>query len=168
MNTQPITSDNDRAGILVLGIGNLLMGDEGLGVHFARRMEAEQLPAGVEVLDGGTAGFQLMSWLEGYEHIIMVDATLDERPAGAIREITPRFSSDFPRALSTHDIGLKDLVEGMYLLGRPFHITLFAVSIDEVQPLYVGLSPAIEAALPELVRRTRAKIAELQAVAIGL
>jgi len=47
-----------KTGILVLGIGNLLMGDEGLGVHYARRMEQESLPEEVTVLDGGTAGFK--------------------------------------------------------------------------------------------------------------
>jgi len=147
-----------KTGILVLGIGNLLMGDEGLGVHYARRMEQESLPEEVTVLDGGTAGFNLMEALENHEHVIMVDATLDGRPAGSIREVQPRFSSDFPKALSTHDIGLKDLVEGLYLLGRPPAIELLAVSIETVQPLHVGLSPDIEKVLPELVRRTLEKI----------
>lgn len=158
--TYGITEKKSKAGILVLGIGNLLMGDEGLGVHYARRMEEEALPEGVTVLDGGTAGFNLMEALETHEHVIMVDATLDGRPAGSIREVQPRFSSDFPKALSTHDIGLKDLVEGLFLLGRPPAIDLMAVSIETVQPLHVGLSPPIEKVLPELVCRTLKKIRE--------
>lgn len=149
--------------VLVLGIGNLLMGDEGLGVHYARRMAEVDLPPHVEVLDGGTGGFHLMSWMEKHDEIIMVDATLDGRLPGSIREVTPRFSSDFPRAMSTHDIGLKDLVEGLFILGRPPKIQLFAVSIDTVQPMHVGLSPALEAILPELVERTRQKIEALTA-----
>ena len=49
--------------LLVLGIGNLLMGDEGVGVHAIRALEKERLPAGVEMLDGGTGGFHLLSCL---------------------------------------------------------------------------------------------------------
>ena len=49
-----------ESNILILGVGNYLMGDEGLGVHVARALQGESLPEGVDVLDGGTAGFQLM------------------------------------------------------------------------------------------------------------
>lgn len=141
--------------ILILGLGNLLMGDEGLGVHFARAMEEEALPENVTVLDGGTGGFHLMSYLEDYPVIIAVDATLDERPAGTIRLIEPKFSRDFPRSLSTHDIGLRDLMEGLQILGKMPKIFLFVVSIDTVQPLYIGMSPAIKAAVPELVQKAK-------------
>ena len=147
---------NDR--VLIMGIGNLLMGDEGVGVHFAMRMAEETLPAHVDVLDGGTAGFQLMEAIQQHDRIILVDATLDGRPAGTIRELRPRFAADFPRALSTHDIGLKDLVEGLYLLGSPPDICLLTVSIEAIQPLHIGLSPAVEATLPELRRRTLDKL----------
>ncbi len=84
-----------KTGILVLGIGNLLMGDEGLGVHYARRMEQESLPEEVTVLDGGTVGFNLMEALENHEHVIMVDATLDGRPeaSGRCNPVFPRRSA---------------------------------------------------------------------------
>lgn len=147
--------------ILILGLGNLLMGDEGLGVHFARQMELETLPDNVDVLDGGTGGFHLMSYLEDYPVIIAVDATLDERPPGTIRLIRPRFSKDFPRALSTHDIGLKDLLEGLQILGKFPEIHLFVVSIATVQPLYIGLSEPIATTMPELILQTKKLIEQL-------
>lgn len=141
--------------LLILGLGNLLMGDEGLGVHFARAMEEEVLPENVTVLDGGTGGFHLMSYLEDYPAIIAVDATLDERPAGTLRLIEPRFSKDFPRSLSTHDIGLRDLIEGLQILGKMPKIYLFVVSIETIQPLYIGLSPKVEAVIPELIHQVK-------------
>lgn len=147
--------------ILVLGLGNYLMGDEGLGVHFAQRMEQEDLPANIDVLDGGTGGFHLMSYLEHYSTIIAVDATLDDNPPGTIRLIRPRFSKDFPRALSTHDIGLKDLLEGLQILGKFPDIHLFVVSVENIQPLYIGLSDAVAAAIPALVEQTHTLIAIL-------
>ncbi|MFN7115311.1 MAG: hydrogenase maturation protease, partial [Saprospiraceae bacterium] len=147
--------------ILILGLGNYLMGDEGLGVHFVQQMEREALPENVSVLDGGTGGFHLMSYLEDFPLIIAVDATLDERPAGTIRLIRPRFSKDFPRALSTHDVGLKDLLEGLQILGKFPEIHLFVVSVETIQPLYIGLSDAVAAAMPELISQTKLLISQL-------
>ncbi|PSR11050.1 MAG: hydrogenase maturation protease [Bacteroidetes bacterium] len=136
--------------LLIMGIGNLLMGDEGVGVHFAQGITPDQCPPGTAILDGGTGGFHLMPYLEAYEKIILVDATLGDGAAGTIRLIRPRFASDFPRAMSTHDIGLKDLVDGMLLLNILPEIHLFTVSIAEVQNMQVGLSPPVAACLPAL------------------
>ena len=140
--------------LLILGLGNLLMGDEGLGVHLARSLQARNdLPPGVHVEEGGTAGFQLTEFFTTYPVVILVDATLDHHPPGTIRLLKPRFSSEFPKALSTHDIGLKDLLDGLTLLGQMPEIHLFVVSVSELQPMHIGLSPEVEAALPELERR---------------
>ncbi|HBK88897.1 MAG: hydrogenase maturation protease [Cyclobacteriaceae bacterium] len=145
--------------VLILGIGNYLMGDEGLGVHLANQLKAEVDPGLADVLDGGTAGFQLMEYLESYPNIILIDATLDGKPAGTIQRIKPRFSKDFPSAMSTHEIGLKDLVEGLYLLGKLPNIDLFIVSIEKIQPLSTELSPEVIRMFPQL----KSKIVELAA-----
>lgn len=138
--------------VLILGIGNYLMGDEGLGVHVVNQLKEEE-PGLADIIDGGTAGFQLMEYLESYQHVILIDATLDGKPAGTIQKIKPRFSKDFPSAMSTHEIGLKDLVEGLLLLGKLPDIHLFIMSIEKVQPLSTLLSSEIEDSLPELKRQ---------------
>ena len=147
--------------ILILGIGNYLMGDEGVGVHFARYLESLPLPDFVDVLDGGTGGFHLTNYLEAYPNVILVDATLDNYPLGTIRLLEPRFSKDYPRAMSTHDIGMKDLIEAMILMGTLPKIYLFAVSIATLQQQQVTLSPDIEAVLPKLKGEVLALIEEL-------
>lgn len=144
---------NSTPETLILGVGNYLMGDEGLGVHLARQLKQELEPGLADVIDGGTAGFQLMEYIESYPRVILVDASLDDKPAGAIQLIRPRFASDFPKAMSTHEIGLKDLVESLTLLDRLSDVYLFVVSIDRVQPLSITLSPEVEQSLPELKRR---------------
>lgn len=126
------------------------MGDEGVGVHFAQMLQHESLPDYVDVLDGGTGGFYLTNYLEAYDKVILIDATLDELPLGTIRLIIPKFSKDYPRAMSTHDIGMKDLIEAMTLMGTLPKIYLFAVSIDSLQQQQVNLSSAIETILPNL------------------
>ncbi len=139
--------------ILILGIGNYLMGDEGVGVHAARRLETGSRPPGIEVLDGGTGGFHLLGYLESYETIILVDATLDHHSPGTIRLIRPRFTDDFPNAMSTHDIGLKDMVSALQLLGKMPDIHLFTVSIKSIQQQGITLSPEIEKVMPDLLEK---------------
>ena len=91
---------SEKAKILVLGIGNLLMGDEGVGIQAVRRLELEKWPGKVDFLDGGTGGFHLLSYLEEYPHIVIIDASLDNFPEGHVRYIRPRFAKDFPPTLS--------------------------------------------------------------------
>ncbi len=144
---------NQEAKTLILGIGNYLMGDEGIGVHIANHLESMILPDGVEVLDGGTGGFHLLEYFEQYHHIILIDATLDQHPVGTIRMIKPKFASDFPPAMSTHDIGLKDLVSALQLLNKMPQIDLFVVSIESIQQQGIELTPEIEAVVPKVIER---------------
>ncbi len=145
--------------MLVLGVGNVLMGDEGIGVHAVRQIETEGVQPGVEVVDGGTGGLHLLSYLQTRDRIVMIDATMDGQSAGAVSLIRPRFASDFPRSLSAHDIGLRDLVEAAALLGPLPPICLITVSIDSMQPMTVELSPAVHGSIPKVVRLARRIIA---------
>lgn len=137
--------------ILILGIGNYLMGDEGVGVHLVRNMQADQsIPAGADVLEGGTGGFHLLEYFEQYSTVIMIDAALDNKPVGSISVVRPRFAADFPRAMSTHDIGMRDLVNALQLLGKMPDVWLVTMSIESLQQQGIVLTPAIAARLPEL------------------
>ena len=147
-----ITIENGKQipDILILGIGNILMGDEGVGVHAIRALEKEIFPSTVELLDGGTGGFHLMAHLEAHPIVIMIDATMDGKPMGTISLIKPRFASDFPSALSAHDIGLKDMIESLIILDQLPEIHLFTISIKEIQPMQITLSDEVQAILPQL------------------
>ncbi len=136
---------------LVLGVGNYLLGDEGVGVHAVRKLEEAGVPAGVTVLDGGTGGFHLLSLFQDYDPIILIDATMDGAPAGTVRLLQPKFASDFPRTLSAHDIGLRDLLESAALLGPLPRLYLITVSIEQLQSMTVELSPRVKDAIPEVL-----------------
>jgi hydrogenase maturation protease len=135
--------------VLVLGIGNVLMGDEGAGVHVVRHLEGCGVPAGVELLDGGTGSFLLLGPMQRARKVILIDATLDGNPTGTVRRLTPRFSTDYPRTLTAHDIGLKDLLDAFYLLDHPVDVVLFAISIASLQEIGMELSPEIETRVPD-------------------
>ncbi|PIY31193.1 MAG: hydrogenase maturation protease, partial [Bacteroidetes bacterium CG_4_10_14_3_um_filter_42_6] len=82
--------------------------------------------------------------------IIIIDATMDDEPPGTLKVIEPRFASDFPKVLSSHDIGLKDLIESAALLDHLPRIYLITVTIFELQDLTLELSPEIEASIPKI------------------
>jgi hydrogenase maturation protease len=115
----------------------------------------ENLPKGVDVLDGGTGGFHLLEYFEQYPNVILIDATLDENPPGTIRLIKPKFAKDFPQAMSTHDIGLKDMVSALQLLGTMPNINLFVVSIESIQQQGIELTPNIEAVTPLIIDQVK-------------
>ncbi len=146
---------NDSKRALVMGVGNLLMGDEGVGVHAARQLASEPVPSAVEVLDGGTGGFHLLSLFAEYDPIILIDATQDGDPPGTVKLVKPKFASDFPRTLSAHDVGLRDLLETAQLLGPLPTLYLITVSIGELQEMSVELSPSIAGAVGEVLRVVR-------------
>ena len=138
---------------IVIGIGNLLLGDEGVGVHVVRYLEANHiLDPGVDTLDGGTGGFHLLQYFHDYERVILVDATKDGRPEGTIDRLQPRYADDYPTTLTAHDIGLKDLLDAIYLLGGEPDVTLFTVSVENISETTVELSPALQAVVPDIAR----------------
>ena len=143
------TMDHEQR-TLILGIGNVLMGDEGVGVHAARMLEKEHLPENVSVVDGGTGGFHLLSYLQDYNPIIMIDATMDGSKAGTLNILKPKFSTDFPRSLTAHDIGLRDLVEAASLTQGLPRMYLIAISIESLSTLSTDLSPEVSASLAKI------------------
>jgi hydrogenase maturation protease len=150
---------------LILGLGNILMGDEGVGVHVARALEKMDLPAGAECLDGGTGGFLLLEPMQQAERIIMIDAAADDSEPGTIRRITPRYSKDYPVTLTAHDIGVKDLLDVFHIQGdidgtgaTQKEIILYAITIDPRQTLSLEMSPKLAAAADETVKRIYAEL----------
>jgi len=132
--------NNHKRKTLVLGLGNVIMGDEGVGVHVVRALEKHPLPAGVECLDGGTGGFILLDPLQQADRIILIDAAADGNPPGTVTRTTPRFSADYPPTLTAHDIGVKDLLDAFYMQGGKREVTLYAITIDPHQSISMDLS----------------------------
>lgn len=153
--------------LLIMGVGNYLMGDEGIGVHAAQALGDSGLPDRIDVVDGGTGGFHLLEYFEKYPRIILIDATLDGNKPGTIRLIRPKFASDFPKSMSTHDIGLKDMVSSLQLMGKIPDIYLFVVSIESIQQQGIELTPPLKAIMPELLSKVTRLALEMKEAAIS-
>ena len=143
---------------LILGVGNLLLKDEGVGIHAIHALEKESLPPDVSLIDGGTGGLHLVNWLRGYDRIIMIDATLDDNPPGTIRLIRPRYASDFPPLMSAHEIGLRDMIAAMCLTDDLPEILLIAISVVNINEVGTELSPEIETVLAEITRVVKSQL----------
>lgn len=133
---------------LILGVGNLLMGDEGVGVVAIRSLEEAGFEMHADLVDGGTSGFHLLGLFRDRTHIILIDAAADHQAPGTVSLIQPRFASDFPPTLTAHDIGLKDLIESAALLGDLPRVDLITISIGELSSMSMELSEPVKAALP--------------------
>jgi hydrogenase maturation protease len=137
---------------IILGLGNVLLNDEGIGVRTAEILAKMQWPKDVEVLDGGTGGFVLLSLFQTFKNMIIIDASLTNDPVGTVKVTEPKFSKDFPKSLSTHELGLKDMIESAHLLEKVPRIFLITVSINPQQDMDMTLSSEIEEKIPEITR----------------
>ena len=151
---------NNTPKVLVLGLGNVLMSDEGVGVHVVRALESHALPPTVECLDGGTGGFVLLEPMQNADRILMIDAAADGNPIGTVTRTVPRFSRDYPPTLTAHDVGIKDLLDLFYMLDGGREVTLYAISINPQQPISLELSSGIKKAANEAVERILGELAQ--------
>lgn len=150
---------------LVLGFGNVLLGDDGAGIHVIERLRADGgLPPGVELLDGGTLNFSLLDRVESATALIVVDATDLGVAPGTVSCFADRDMDAFlasPAQRSVHDLNLGDLLR-MCALRDALPERRFLVGI---QPQSIDWSPepkpAVAAGIEEACRRVRAVIEEL-------
>jgi hydrogenase maturation protease len=140
---------------VVLGLGNILLGDEGVGVRVVEELERRGGIPGVELVDGGTAGFQLLPFFDGAGLVVIVDAAADGRPAGTVSQSRPAFLKDHPPALTPHDVGLKNILDALALSGPRPDIVLLTVSVAEADRASLELSPAVGRAVRETADRVR-------------
>lgn len=152
-----------RCALLILGLGNLLCGDDGAGVVAVEQLERDFVaPEGVLLLDGGTLGLSLLPHLENAERVILVDALAAPEPVGTVLSIRgDAVANASMKRLSPHQIGVADLLTGALLRGHlPPEIRLIGV-VPENTELGLGLSPEVLRAIPALVKRVVEEAAAL-------
>lgn len=141
---------------VVLGVGNVLLKDEGLGVRALEILkENYEFPEGVELLDGGTLGMDLLYYLEGADRLVILDAVSGGGPPGTLYRFTDEeVRAYFKRKVSAHEIGIQEVLALLDLLEKP--VKSVAVLGIEPKDLNIGtdLSPEVESSLGELVKAT--------------
>jgi hydrogenase maturation protease len=146
--------------VLVLGIGNLVMSDDAVGVLVAQQLQERYIfPDNVEVMDGGTLGLDLLPKMENITNLIMIDAVETGMEAGTCVRLC---GQELPIALETkvspHQMGLKDLLAVSELMGHtPQEMVLIGVQPGSIE-MEVGLTPKVEAQLETLVANVLAEL----------
>ena len=139
--------------IVVLGVGNTLMQDDGIGVRAVRTLaETYDLPAYVRLVEGGVAGLRCLPEFEGAEHLLIVDAMYGKMPPGSIDRLTPE---ELPERrgtfFSAHEIGVAELLSVARLLGKLPPTRILAVQVKEAQNVGLDLTPELQSALPRVI-----------------
>jgi hydrogenase maturation protease len=148
-----MTLDTAACSTLVIGVGNPLRGDDGVGVRVAEVLAEPTLPQDVTVVDGGTQGLGLASLMGGHRRVILVDAVDMGQEPGSFARFTPeeaRLLGDAAR-LSIHGAGLRDALLLAQALGMlPEEVVIFGVQPARIE-WEDALSPEVEAGLPILI-----------------
>ena len=145
--------------VLILGIGNILLRDEGVGVRVVEALADHELPDEVELVDGGTAGADLVDLLADRRKVIVVDAIEAGLAAGTILRLTPAdLLPDQDEMISLHQLGL---VQSLYMAEQlgcsPQEVVIIAVQPETIRP-GLELSDDVQAALPRAVRAVLAEL----------
>lgn len=139
--------------ILVLGIGNVLLTDEGIGVRALKELERRYIfPANVELLDGGTAGIELLRHISGRDYLIIIDAMKSgQKPGTVIRLAGEDVPAAFRTRISPHQLGLSDLLAAAMLTDElPWNLVLFGVEPESID-IGLDLTDTVEASLEKLI-----------------
>jgi hydrogenase maturation protease len=145
---------------LVLGLGNILLSDDGVGVRVAERLiERYHFPPEVQVMDGGTLGLDLLGYVEDSDRLVVVDALdVGARPGTLARLVDGEVPAFLAPKISPHQMGLADLLAASRLSGRfPDELVLWGVQPESLD-VGLELSPAIAAQVGTLVERVLAEL----------
>jgi len=139
--------------VLVLGIGNVLLTDEGIGVRALNELQRRySFSDNVELMDGGTAGIELLRHIRNRKHLIIIDAMLFDQEPGTVTRVEGK---DVPAAfltrISPHQLGLSDLLAAAMLTDElPENLVLFGVEPENLD-IGLDLTDTVEASLDKLI-----------------
>jgi len=139
--------------VVIAGFGNILLQDEGVGVHIAQQLQGYDLPENIEVIDGGTASLDVLCSLSGIRKLIIVDAVKNKGKPATIYRFCPKdlIHTKDTQSLSLHQI---DVIEALRITARtsrlPDEIVIIGIEPKDVE-WGTGLSPEVKDKLPDII-----------------
>ncbi len=148
--------------IVVIGVGNLLLADEGIGIHAVNELKKENFPPYVEIIDGGTAGIDLLFLLEDASYAIIIDCVEAAAEPGAILRIpVEELILQAPvQAISLHDINLVEALSLAKGLGKLPATVIFGVQPGEIC-FDTELTTVVSNSLPRLIQLVKKEVSRL-------
>ena len=138
--------------IVILGIGNILLSDEGIGVHVANELAKHDLPSEVSVVEGGTDGFRLLNVIIEADRLIIVDALKGGAEPGSIYRFDVGDVRACPSGFKTsvHQIGILEVIDLSGLIGKTPHTTVIGIEPKSLE-MNMELSPEVQQKVPKII-----------------
>lgn len=145
--------DENVESILVLGIGNILQSDDGIGVYIINEMQSREDISlnDVEFLDGGTAGMDLLPLMTGRKKIVIVDALKFEDKPGSIYRFPAEKLYESGDVYSLHDVGVKQIIDMLHIMGEYPHIEIIGIIPEDIDTLNIGISNSVKNSVEKAV-----------------
>ena len=145
--------------ILILGVGNLLLSDEGVGVHVAQKMMTMDLPPEVQVVEGGTDGFGLVNIIVQADRMILIDAVKGGGQPGSIYRFAIEDCPPYPDLFKTsvHQISILEVINLSSLIGSTPRTTIIGVEPASIE-MGMELSPHVEQKIPKVIEMIQEEV----------
>jgi hydrogenase maturation protease len=148
--------------ITIMGIGNPLMRDEGIGIRVVEvLMTSFEFPDHVTLVDAGTMGMTILNLFQDCDYMLVVDAVDGSgEPAGTVMRLSPEDLAPNQVMHSLHDVRLVDVLQSAMLMGNEPTVDCIGVQIEDMSEISIGLTPDLEAAVPDVVAAVLEVLAE--------
>ena len=155
-------------GIVVLGVGNRLMQDDGVGVQVVHALsDSYDLPPQVRLIDGGVAGFAWLQEITAAAHLVIVDAVRGNKAPGALYQLTPHdLGNRQGPTISAHEVGVVEVLWMAELLGKAPRTVILGVQPWVTEVPGMDLTPPVQEAVPAIVKAVVAELEMLGAKAV--
>ena len=165
---RPKRNRSGSRSVLILGLGNILLKDEGIGVHIAEELQKQDLPASVEVIDGGTAGLDILLPQKGLDKLVVIDALRAGKKPGTIykarfrggekEKLTQIFGQGGESKISLHQVGLIDALGAAEKTGRaPEEVVIIGVEPAEWD-CGLELTEPVRESIPQVIKKVLEEI----------
>jgi hydrogenase maturation protease len=140
----------EKRRITILGLGNILLADEGFGVHFIRHIEEKYIfPDNVELIDGGVMGYVLLDIFERSDIMIVIDCIkLDDEPGSIFRFTHEEFLTKIPPPTSAHEVKFSDVLIKAEMIGDLPDMVFLCIIPKEFKDMDLEMTPDLKKSLP--------------------
>ena len=153
---------NENNKVVIIGVGNLLLMDDGIGVHVINELGKQKLPQNAGIYDGGTGGFKLIDLMHGARMIIFIDAVETGKAPGTITTFNPEDVRSIYREkkYSLHDTDLMEVIKMSELLDNPPEIEIVGIQPKAIN-YGTTLSKELTDSMPDIINTVLGKIEEV-------
>lgn len=138
--------------VAILGIGNILLKDDGIGVHIVKKLEEEKLPSTIELVDGGTSTLDTLGYFLEYEKVIVIDSLKAGYEPGTIYKIKPEDIKKYKKeSLSIHDVQILDVVKMANMFDKYPNVIILGIEPEEIN-FDTEMTECMKMKIPEVIK----------------